>query len=153
MLNKDGKLKLSPISLKSANDYVKAYHRHHKPSVGHKFSIGAEIDLHLVGVVIVGRPVSRIRDDAVTLEVLRLCTTGLPNVCSFLYGAAARAAFSLGYRRIGTYTLPSEGGASLRAAGWSFRGEAGGGSWAHPERPLSGSEDLGVKWLWERVIK
>ena len=62
-----------------------------------------------------------------TLEVTRLCTDGTKNACSFLYGKAARAAFALGYRRIGTYTLPDEGGASLRAAGWKLIGERGGG--------------------------
>lgn len=121
------------ISLKEANDFVQALHRHHPPVVGHKFSIGCEIESIdgnrpvLVGVVIVGRPVSRHRDDGMTLEVTRLCTDGTKNACSFLYGKAARAAFALGYRRIGTYTLPDEGGASLRAAGWKLIGERGGG--------------------------
>lgn len=86
---------------------------------GHKFSIGCVADGELVGVVIAGRPVSRYLDDGLTLEVTRLCSTGEKNACSILYGAAARAARAMGYRRIITYTLDSEDGTSIRAAGWS----------------------------------
>ncbi len=98
-------LKLLPISLAEANAFVQKHHRHHRPVVGHKFSLAAVQDGKVVGVAIVGRPVSRLRDDGLTLEVTRLCSMGHRTVCSFLYGAAARAAFALGYRRIGTYTL------------------------------------------------
>jgi hypothetical protein len=69
------------------------------------------------------------RDDGDTLEVTRLCTTGHKNACSFLYGAAARATFALGYHRIGTYVLLSEDGASLRASGWRLLGRRGNSSW------------------------
>jgi hypothetical protein len=51
------------ISLKDANDFVAAFHRHHKPVVGHKFSIAALHDGNIVGVVIVGRLIARMRDD------------------------------------------------------------------------------------------
>ena len=117
------KLNRVAISLAEANAFVAKHHRHHKPVVGHKFSIGAVKNDELVGVVIVGRPVSRMRDDGETLEVTRLCTDGGRNACSFLYGTAARATFALGYSRLGTYTLPDEGGASLRASGWTLIGE------------------------------
>lgn len=102
------------LKLAEANAFVDAHHRHHPSVVGHLFSIGAVLGDILVGVVIVGRPVSRIRDDGMTAEVTRLCTDGTPNACSFLYGKAARAAFALGFDRIGTYTLPDEGGAAAR---------------------------------------
>ena len=111
-------LRLRPISLRDANEYVRQHHRHHKPVAGHKFSIGCEADGELVGVIIAGRPVSRYLDDGFTLEVTRLCTNGAKNACSFLYGAAARAAAAMGYKRIITYTLESENGASLRASGF-----------------------------------
>ena len=101
-------LRLKPISLRDANEYVRQHHRHHKPVAGHKFSIGCEADSELVGVIIAGRPVSRYLDDGFTLEVTRLCTNGAKNACSFLYGAAARAAAAMGYKRIITYTLESE---------------------------------------------
>ena len=91
-------LRLRPISLRDANEYVRQHHRHHKPVAGHKFSIGCEADDELVGVIIAGRPVSRYLDDGFTLEVTRLCTNGAKNACSFLYGAAARAAAAMGYK-------------------------------------------------------
>jgi hypothetical protein len=101
------------------------------------------------GVVIVGRPVSRMRDDGMTLEVTRLCTDGTENACSFLYGAAARAAFALGYKRIGTYILKSEPGTSLKAAGWKLIGERGGGSWSVPSRPRVDKHPTQAKLLFE----
>ena len=33
-------LEIVPITLKEANKFVERNHRHHKPTVGHKFSIG-----------------------------------------------------------------------------------------------------------------
>jgi len=143
------KLSLIPLTLAEANAFVTRFHRHHKPVVGHKFSLGATKDGHLVGVAIVGRPVSRIRDDGLTLEVTRLCTDGTRNACSFLYGSAARATFALGYRRIGTYTLPEEGGASLRACGWTLIGKRGGGILSCPSRPRENSSPTQTKLLWE----
>jgi hypothetical protein len=90
-------------------------------------------------------------DDGDTLEVTRLCTDGTRNACSFLYGAAARAAFALGYHRIGTYTLPEEGGASLRATGWKLIGERGGGEWGRTDRPRTTKHPTQPKLLWETV--
>ena len=101
-------LALTPISLREANAFVERNHRHHKGVTGHKFSIGCTRDGELVGVAIMGRPVSRYLDDGLTLEVNRLCTTGAENACSMLYGAAARAARAMGYQKIITYTLDTE---------------------------------------------
>ena len=143
------KLATVPISLEEANEFVRRHHRHHKPVVGHKFSIGASVGNQIVGVAIIGRPVSRHRDDGVTLEVTRLCTDGTKNACSFLYGAAWRAARALGFKRIGTYTTPEEGGASLRAAGWTLLAETPGRSWSVPSRPRVDTHPLGQKTLWE----
>ncbi|MBO0750453.1 MAG: hypothetical protein J2O44_08505 [Porphyrobacter sp.] len=86
-----------------------------------------------------------------TLEVTRLCTNGHRNACSFLYGAAQRAAFALGYRRIGTYVLKSEPGTSLAAAGWKLIGETRGGSWSRPSRARADKHPLEPKLLFERV--
>ena len=123
-------LRLQPISLKEANTFVAQHHRHHKPVVGHKFSISCvDANGNLHGVAIVGRPVSRYLDDGLTLEVNRLCTDGTKNACSMLYAAAWRAARDMGYQRIYTYILETENGASLRAAGWHCDGPAGGKNW------------------------
>lgn len=129
--------------------FVKQLHRHHKPVPGHKFSIGLSDGETLRGVVIVGRPVARASDNGWTLEVNRLCTDGVKNGCSMLYGAAWRAVKAMGYRRLITYTLPSEGGASLRAAGWRLIGAAGGGSWNCPSRPREDTHPLQEKLKWE----
>lgn len=131
--------------------FVDGNHRHHEPPAGHLFSLGAARDGNIVGVVIVGRPVSRMRDDGETAEVTRLCTDGTKNACSFLYGCAARAAFALGFETIGTYTLPEEGGASLRAAGWKLLGVRGGGSWDRGQRPRVDTHPTQGKLFWERA--
>ena len=142
-------LTLERIGLDDANAFVAAWHRHHRPVVGHLFSLGASLDGKIVGVAIVGRPVARMRDDGVTAEVTRLCTDGTRNACSFLYGAAARAAFALGFKRIGTYILASEPGTSLTAAGWRLIGKVGGGSWSRVGRPRVDKAPLQGKLLFE----
>ena len=139
----------APIKFADACEYVAQFHRHHTPPVGHKFSIAAMDGDELVGVVIVGRPVARRRDDGLTLEVTRLCTNGHRNACSFLYGAAARAAFALGYKRIGTYILKRETGTSLAAAGWKLIGETPGKSWSVPSRPRDDKHPIEPKLLFQ----
>lgn len=142
---------LVSISLKKANEFVENLHRHHKKVQGHKFSIGAMVDGELVGVVICGRPVARMLDDGTRLEVTRLCTNGYKNACSFLYGAAARAAWSLGYKSIGTYILDDELGTSLYASGWEYKRTTDGGSWSRPSRGRTDSHPTVPKKYYERV--
>lgn len=128
-------LDIVPVSLKEANAFVEQYHRHHGPVVGHKFSIGCTDGNRIVGVAIVGRPVSRYLDDGLTLEVNRLATDGTRNACSMLYAAAWRAARAMGYKKLITYIMKSETGSSLKAAGWKCVGEAGGLRWTGKRRP------------------
>jgi hypothetical protein len=127
-------LKLMHVELAQANAFVARLHRHHKPVTGHRFSIAAYDGLApetgTKGVAIIGRPVARMTDQYNVVEVLRLCTDGSPNACSFLYGAAARAASALGYRKIQTFILSSESGISLKATGWKQgHTTAGGDGW------------------------
>ena len=144
-------LTVVPIELAEANTFVATLHRHHAPAVGHRFSLGCvDSDGLLHGVCIVGRPVARLaghpRDVA---EVTRLATDGTYNACSILYGAAARACKAMGFRRIQTYTLPQEGGASLRAAGWVNEGTAGGGQWKHTDgKPRRTDQPTSIKTRW-----
>jgi hypothetical protein len=145
------KLRHVRVDLGEANAFVAEHHRHHRPVIGHLFSLGATDGERIVGVVIVGRPVARLRDDGETAEVTRLCTDGTKNACSFLYGAAARAAFALGFKRIGTYILASEPGTSLMACGWRLIGETGRGSWNRPSRPRVDKHPLQTKLLFEMV--
>lgn len=141
---------LTPITLREANAFVVEHHRHHDPARGCILCVGvAEADV-VRGVAIIGRPVSRMLDDGWTAEVLRCCTDGVRNGCSMLYGAAWRACRALGYRRLVTYTLPEEGGASLRASGFTVIGEAGGGSWNRKTRPRVDTHPLQAKLRWER---
>ena len=147
------KLTIVPVSLANANDFVGHHHRHHKPVVGHKFSIAVNDENgNLRGVCIVGRPTARMSDDGMTLEVVRVATDGCDNACSALYGAARRAAKAIGYTRIITYTLPEESGASLRGAGWNKIGEAGGGSWSRAKRLRVDKHPLQKKIRWEASL-
>lgn len=113
-------LEIVPVTFKDACNFVSQHHRHNKPPVGHKFSVGLRCVENgtLVGVAMAGRPVARALDDGATLEVNRTCTDGTRNANSMLYGAVWRAAVAMGYRRCITYTQADESGASLRAAGW-----------------------------------
>ena len=123
-----------PLELSVANKFVEELHRHHDPVHRDKFRIGASYNGKLVGVVQVGRPVSRMLDDGKTVEVVRLCTDGTKDVCSFLYSRAARIAKEMGYEKIITYILETESGASLRSCGWLEDGTTSGGHWSRPSR-------------------
>lgn len=142
-------LALQPITLREACAFVVAHHRHHGAPRGCCFCVAANDGDAVVGVAIVGRPVARMLQDGYTAEVVRLCTLGAPNVPSLLYAACWRAARAIGYRRLVTYTLPEEGGGSLRAAGWRLIGEAGGGSWDRAERPRVDTHPMQGKLRWE----
>ena len=140
------KIKAIPIELKDAQTYIDKNHRHHKAAVRDKFRVGAEIDGELVGVAQVGRPLARCLCDGKTLEVLRLCTTGEKDVCSFLYSRCARIAKEMGYEKIITYILETETGASLKASGWELDAEdVGGREWDTPSRPrANGTEQMSL---------
>jgi hypothetical protein len=148
-------ISLVPCTIQDARAFVVEHHRHHPAPRGGLFAVACAVpfpvDLAIVGVAIVGRPSARMLQDGWTAEVTRLATDGSRNACSLLYGAAWRACRALGYRRLVTYTLPEEGGASLRAAGWRLLGEAGGGSWSRTERPRVDRHPLQRKIRWERV--
>jgi hypothetical protein len=138
-----------PIALDEANALVARWHRHSKPTIGHKFSLGLSVGEQIVGAAIVGRPVARRLDDGWTLEVLRCVTNGHPNACSMLYGAAWRATRALGYRKLVTYTLKSEGGSSLKASNWTVVAESPGRSWDVPSRPRVDKHPLQQRLRWE----
>lgn len=138
-----------PITYKAACEFVKTYHRYHKPPQGHKFSIGLQVGDKLVGVAICGRSVARKLDNGFTLEVTRLCTDGTQNACSKLYSAAWRVAKNMGYRELITYILETETGtSSLKASGWVSVGKAGGGNWnvQSREREDSSNQQLKIKF-------
>ena len=69
-----------------------------------------------------------------------------------LYAASARAAKAMGYRKIITYTLDSESGSSLRAAGWSCAGLAGGKCWTGSRKPASALYPAQMKLRYEKLL-
>jgi len=144
-------LRITPINFDEANAFVLVHHRHHAPVVGCKFCIAVSDGDKIVGVAMVGRPVSRHQDNGWTLEVNRVATDGTPNACSMLYGAARRAAWALGYRELITYILETEPGTSLRAAGWRCLGVRRGGNWNVASRPRVDTAEIlqGQKQLWQ----
>ena len=142
-------LTIVPCTLREARAFVGEHHRHHKPPQGGLFAVACSDGTSICGVAIVGNPVARMLADDFTAEVTRVCTTGEQNACSKLYAAAWRAARALGYRRLVTYTLPAESGASLRGAGWRCIGEAGGGTWSRASRPRVDLHPTQIKLRWE----
>ncbi|HUD11467.1 MAG TPA: XF1762 family protein [Candidatus Saccharimonadia bacterium] len=145
-------LTLRPVTFAAAAQFVASIHRHHKSLKGHKFSIGAEVEGKLIGVVVVSQPMARASDDGYTAEVVRLCTDGTPDACSFLYGAAARCAKAMGYLRIITYTLLTEPGTSLRASGFNAGNKTRAGSWNCPSRPRTDKHPTEAKQMWYRIL-
>lgn len=142
-------LELCPITLREARAFVDRHHRHHPAPVGGLFAIGAADAGSVVGVAIVGRPIARMLADSYTAEVTRLCTSGTFNACSMLYGAAWRAARAMGYRRLITYTLTTEPGTSLRAAGWRDVAKVKAEGWSRPSRPRVELHPEQEKIRWE----
>jgi len=144
-------LMIVPITLREANEFVENFHRHNKAVQGGKFSIGATNEDGLFGVAIVGRPVARSMDDGFTAEVTRCCVQNdAPrNACSFLYGRCWRIWQQMGGKRMITYTLQSESGASLRGAGWKILGETKPGDWNRSTRQREWQPIYGqLKFRW-----
>jgi hypothetical protein len=144
-------LSLQPITLAEAQRFIRDHHRHHGAPVGWKFGVAINDGERVVGVITVGRPVARMLDNGLTLEVTRCCVIeGVSNGASMLYGAAWRAAKALGYQRLITYTLAEELGTSLTAAGWRalYETKPRNGGWSCPSRPRVDTHPLGQKTLW-----
>ena len=151
-------LRVVPISVQDAKPFVGKHHRHNKPPQSGMFAVALARGDDIVGVGIASRPVARYLQDGTTLEVTRVCTLGDSNACSMIYGALRKAARALGYRRVFTYTLAEEGGASLRAAGFvkdadvPARAKWTGRVWNTQQRDLFGNETRPpgpkIRWIW-----
>lgn len=145
-------MEIKPITFREASNFINENHRHHKATVGHKFSIGLYDGEKIVGVAVCGRPVSRYLDDGETCEINRLCTDGTKNACSMLYGASCRVAKEMGYVRVITYILASENGASLKASGFVCEGEAGGTHWTG-KRNRGQDIPNEMKTRWVKILR
>lgn len=143
-------MRVVPCTIAEAKAFVEQHHRHHDAPLGGLFAVACADDEQVRGVAVVGRPVARMLDDGWTVEVTRVATDGAANTCSMLYGAAWRAAKALGYKKLITYTLLEEGGASLRAAGFECSGPAGGGTWNRKARPRVDTHPTQQKIRWEK---
>lgn len=147
-------LALRPVTLREARAFVVAHHRHNRPPKGWLFGAGLYAGDELAAVAIAGRPLARALDDGATLEVTRVCTLDQRNAASRLYGALCRAGKALGYARAVTYTLASEPGSSVRAAG--FREDArleprSEGGWASSSGKWHGGRHDATLW-GERIL-
>ena len=137
---------ITPITQRAARHFISRHHRHNMASITAIFCVGLSNGSgELIGAAMTGLPKARLLMDGSTLEVTRVCV--LPdhrNANSMLYGACARAAAALGYKRLVTYTLPTESGISLKAAGWTPDAAlAGGGDWTrHTKKPGRGAVDM-----------
>lgn len=147
-------MRIVPVYQRQAFEYIDKIHRHHKKPVGSIFQIGLmDVCGHLAGVAVVGRPVARLIDASEVCEVTRMCTNGYKNGCSKLYSTCARIAKEMGYKKIITYILESETGVSLKASGWKFVRSTPGKTWSVPSRPREDKHPLGVKHLYEKVLR
>ena len=159
-----GSLGLRPIRIAEAQEYMlggsRSIHRHHEKSQGGLYAIsvvrGEPAGERVVAVAVVGRPVARKLQNSEpgTIEVIRLASDGTPHAPSMLLGAVERAARALGWRSLITYTLPSESGASLRAASWQVdRESAGGGHWGTVARPRVTKHPVDLKVRWRKALR
>ena len=147
------KLTIRPITQKAAYIWIKESHRHLSPPRGDVIRASLVDESGAIRAVgVAGRPVARGLDDGLTLEITRIASDGTPNACSMLYGALRRAGLELGYTTFYTYTLPEEGGASLRASGWILDGVTRGGDWSCKVRKRNPAErpDQKHRWRWSR---
>ncbi len=117
-------MNIIPITLREANDFVEAFHRHNGRTSrnGGKFAIGLSHLDELVGVSIVGNPLSASFMDGFTAEVLRTCTNekAPKGSVSKLYAASWNVWQAQGGNKLITYTLTTESGSSLKGAGWKI---------------------------------
>lgn len=142
-----------PLTLKQANELIASWHRHHKPVVGHRFSLGVEHEGMLRGAAVVGRPVARATEQYHVAEVTRLVTDGTKNACSALYSACARVAKEMGFHRIQTYILETETGVSLKASGWHLAAITAGGNWNHSWRKgRREDQPMCPKQKWQKLL-
>lgn len=154
----DYKLRIEPIRFGLAKAFVAEHHEHCRPPAGWKFGASCWNGPSLVGVVMVGRPVARMIDASEVVEVNRLCLDRdmapelRHNASSMLYGHAAKEARRRGFQKIITYTLESESGHSLVAAGWKVDGKTAGGGWSRPGRPRGANTPTEPKTRWARFL-
>ena len=130
------------ITIRPACEVLAVRRRHLGAPRGHRFSTATAAGDDLLGVVIVGRPVTPVLNDG-------SCTTGHANGCTVPLGAARRPARAMGCRRMLTQTRVDGPGGSQHA-GWPRVGIRPARSGRHaPSRPrIPRGADRAVRVLW-----
>ena len=155
----DWQLEIRPVSFSTARAFVLQYHVHCPPPVAWRFGMSVWNGSQMIGVATVGNPVARAFNRRGIVEVNRLCVRrDIPallrwNAASMLYGRCARTAEQSGWHRIITYTREDEDGTSLRAAGWTEEGPAGGGGWHRAARARANRNAFIRKTRWSRMLR
>lgn len=150
-------MKIVPLTLRPANDFVERWHRHsaRTNNDGGKYAIGLEHEGELVGVAIVGRPTARLLQVEGAAELVRLCTSpAAPKGAeSKLYARARRIWQLMGGTILHTYTLKRESGDSMRGAGMKEpAAEVAQQQWTRPSRKRDERqiyEEPKVRWTEE----
>ncbi len=145
------RLIVAPLTVKASEAFVRRFHRHSSGRGSGKFAVQALLGGRVVGVGLAGRPSAIPLDDGRTIEVLRVCTDGTANACSFLYGALHRVARAMGYRRAIIYTLATEPGTSVRASGYKFAACVRPDHGDRPSRPRARRAPV-ARIRWERGL-
>lgn len=146
------RMRVAWIAQRNAKAFLRARHRHLPECRGAILCLGCWESGRLVGVAFLGRPVARLdAQDGSVIEITRVATDGTRNANSKLYSQCKRVAQLLGAVKIKTKTLPEEGGASLRAAGFVRIGLAKGGQWSRPSRARRIAIHSGPKVAWEAL--
>lgn len=123
MLYQEDKTKnIRPITLKAANDFMKANHQNRDTLKRGRFAIGLYKKIRgnetLIGAAICGRPAPVKADDGYTLEINRLFTKEAGNSLAMLYGACCGTAKEMGYRKVVTYAPETDPGTTIKADGF-----------------------------------
>lgn len=151
-------LELVEVGLTEAKDFIRTHHAHNVPPLSWRWGHGLRNGGELVAVATVGRPVARMIDGTTTVEVTRLCVNReldkelTWNACSQLYTAAAREAKARGFKKAITYTLETESGHALKAAGWVAEWKTKGGSWNRPSRGRTDKAPTCRKIRWAKYL-
>lgn len=146
-------MKLAPCTVKAALKQVREWHRHLPELQGGLFAAQCiDDDGNCLGVAVAGNPAQEWQGTG-RIVISRVATSGAENACSMLYGALCRAAKALGYSEVWTYTLPTEPGTSLRAAGFIDMGMSDGGEHSRKSRLRKPAKHPEPKRRWVRKLK
>jgi len=115
--------------------FVRKYHSHLPPPIGHLFSMAWIENNTTLAVIIAGRPVNR-NFDTSTIEFTRICLIrkNIKNLYSKVLAAARRESARRGYTRVITYIRCDEKGIGLIADNWTAAARIKGRQW-HGRKP------------------